>query len=68
MRKNLKLFRVAQGMTQEEISDKIGVSRTTYNSVERGDRGGDIVNFWGALQRAFDIPLEKMGELQKLDD
>lgn len=35
-RKNLKLFRVNQDLTQEELAKKLGVSVSHYGAVERG--------------------------------
>lgn len=31
----LKLLRAASGLTQEEFADFLGISRTTYNPIER---------------------------------
>ncbi|AGW43701.1 putative Cro-like repressor [Lactobacillus phage phiLdb] len=35
-RKNLKVFRVKQDLTQEELAKKLGVSVAHYGAVERG--------------------------------
>lgn len=35
-RKNLKVFRVKQDLTQEELAKKLGVSVSHYGAVERG--------------------------------
>ncbi len=34
---NLKTFRLKQKMTQDELAEKSGVSRTTIVAIERGD-------------------------------
>lgn len=66
MRTNLKVFRVAHKLTQAEMADRIGVSRVTYNVVERGERGGSHY-FWANLKFAFDVPDAEMYNLMKLD-
>lgn len=66
MRINLKLFRVKNKLTQAEMADKIGVSRQVYANVENGKNGGST-DFWGNLQRAFNIADEEMYSLMKLD-
>lgn len=68
MRINLKLLRVKQGLTQDEMAEKIGVSRLTYNQIERGERGGSVERFWDRVQEIFDIPDSEMYELMKKDD
>lgn len=64
MRNGLKDYRKAQGLTQQGMADKIGVSRQTYNYVECGSRNGTMP-FWYKLQRAFDIPDNKLGGLMR---
>ena len=39
---NLKMFRVKAGLTQEEIAEKVGVSRQAVAKWERGDTMPDI--------------------------
>ena len=68
MRLNLKLFRVSHDLTQEEIAEKIGVSRVTYYNVESGNRGGQLDVFWKNFQEAFDIPDSEMYNIMKLKD
>ena len=65
-RTNLKVFRVAHKLKQEEIAEMLGVSRATYSYVERGERGGTQA-FWGTLQSVFSVPDEDMYALMKLD-
>lgn len=64
MRKNLKVFRVQQLMTQAEFAHKLGCSRATYSAIENGMREGRKT-FWKKLQTAFDVPDENMWALQK---
>lgn len=67
MRKNLKLFRVKQGLTQGEIADRIGCNRNTYGAIENGKANGKL-QFWNALKKAFDISDEEIGGLMKNED
>lgn len=64
MRTNLKVFRVKQHLSQEEMAEKIGFSRGAYTAIESGKRDGRQ-SFWMALQKAFDIPDEQMWALKK---
>ena len=66
MRTTLKLLRVKHNLTQEEMADKIGVSRCTYAAIENGTRNGRDF-FWESLQKAFNIPDEDMWKLKKKD-
>lgn len=63
MRKNLKVFRVKNDLTQAEIADKIGCTRATYSAIENGTRDGRKT-FWHKLQEAFAIPDADMWALQ----
>lgn len=64
MRTNLKVFRVKNRLSQQEISDKIGCQRVTYSAIENGKRNGRQT-FWKDLQNAFSIPESEMWELMK---
>ena len=68
MRTNLRVFRVKNHLTQEEMAEKIGVSRLTYSRVELGKRGGDVEDFWTKLEVAFNVPHAEMYDLMKKDD
>lgn len=60
----LKQFRVGENLTQQEISDKLGCSRSNYIAIENGVRDGSA-KFWNRLQEVFNIADEKMYGLQK---
>ena len=64
MRTNLKLLRVKVGLSQEEMSNKIGCSRATYSAIEKGARTGGC-KFWEQLQQAFFIPSSEMWDLMR---
>lgn len=67
MRKNLKLFRVSHGLTQKDMAEKTGLSRTGYGFIEKGRTQGSPT-FWNALQREFNVPDEDMYKLMKLEE
>lgn len=64
MRTNLKVFRVKQNMSQEEIARKIGYTRAAYAAIEAGTREGKQA-FWKSFQNAFKIPDSDMWEMMK---
>lgn len=66
MRTNLKVLRVKNNLTQEEMSAKLGVARCTYAAIETGKRDGTKY-FWQTVQKTFHIPDSEMWTLQKQD-
>lgn len=64
-RRNLKVFRIKQGLTQQAIADKLGVSRSIYSDIERGARNCSNT-FLNKLQITFDIPDSEMWALTKI--
>ena len=66
MRTGLKLFRVKNHLTQQQVAERVGVSRQVYGKIEKGISRCNI-NFWVTLQRCFNIPDEYMYSLMKCD-
>lgn len=64
IRTNLKVFRVARNLKQEEIASKIGISRAHYAAIEIGQRDGTY-KFWSNFQKAFNVPDAEMWGLMK---
>lgn len=64
MRTELKVLRVKNHLTQDEMAKKIGVTRVNYSAIEQGRNGGSL-DFWDKLQTAFNIPDEEMYALIK---
>ena len=60
--KALKILRVEQGLTQEQMGAVLGVSRQMYAKIENGQSDGNI-QFWARLQRNFHISNDRMWEL-----
>ena len=63
MRHELKVFRVTQNLTQQQMAEKTGVSVSTYNLIENGARRGSQT-FWLTLQKEFNLDGGKVWELQ----
>lgn len=64
---NLKLFRVKNKLSQEEMAQRIGCIRSTYAAIENGKRTGRQ-HFWREFQRAFSIPDEDLWGYMKTDE
>lgn len=67
IRLNLKLFRIKNRLTQEEIANMVGITRTAYAFIENGDSDGRF-DFWLTLQNKLNIPNEEMFSLMKIED
>lgn len=52
MRKNLKMLRTDNDLTQEQMAKRLGVTRTTYNNIENGKSKGSIT-FWLRVKEEF---------------
>ena len=49
MRENLKAARMAAGLTQQAMADKLGISLRYYQQIEAGSRTGDF-EIWDNLE------------------
>ena len=54
MRTDLKVLRVKNKLTQQQLANKLGVSVVTYNLIEQGKRNGSK-DFWAKLQKLFKL-------------
>lgn len=63
-REKLKQLRTANGLTQEEMSEKLDCSRVTYCKTENGE-SDPFPRFWKRLKAAFDIPDAEMYSYQQ---
>lgn len=61
-RKTLKEARIAKGMTQQQVADKIGISLVYYQKIEDGSRTGSF-DIWDNLEDLFSIHQRKLREL-----
>ena len=62
MRIELKLLRVKNQLTQQQLAEKLGVSYATYNLIERGQRKGST-EVWTKIQQLFNISDADMWKL-----
>ncbi len=62
LRTHLKRFRVSAGLTQEQLAERVGVTRQTILSIEKG-RYKPSIELALALARAFDAPVESLFHL-----
>ena len=60
----LKALRIRHDMSQQEMANALGVNRSTYAMVERGQRRGSD-EMWAALQKKFNIPDAEMWKLMQ---
>lgn len=67
IRINLKLFRIKNRLTQNEMADRLNISRSTYVNIENG-KSDCTLKFFNSLQREFGIKDEDMWELTKKGD
>lgn len=62
----VRLFRVARGLSQDELARVSGVSRVTLGSIERGEHAASLLAY-RKLAGAFEVALgELVGEGQVL--
>lgn len=59
---HLRRMRRRADLTQEEVAERVGVSRQTIISIERG-RYNPSIGLALSLARAFDVPVEELFEL-----
>lgn len=67
MRSRLKAFRVLHKLRQTDIALDLGVCRSTYSFIERGERDGSM-KFWRKLQQVYGVSDEEMYKLMKVDE
>lgn len=60
----LIVLRTRQQLTQDEMAERIGVTRATYSMIECGARDGRL-DFWQRLQKAFNLTDAETWELIK---
>jgi DNA-binding XRE family transcriptional regulator len=66
MRKNLKMLRIENDFTQEQMAIRLGVTRTTYCNIENGKSKGSM-DFWLGVKRAFpDVDIEEMAKVREV--
>ena len=66
-RTNLRIFRVKNKLSQEQMAKRIGVTRATYSAIEKGTRNGKQT-FWAKFQKAFNVPDNDLWGYIKTDE
>lgn len=61
------MFRLERELSQQEMADKLGMNRSNYAMIERGQRQGRG-EMWNKLQSVFNIPDEDMWKLMQKGD
>jgi putative transcriptional regulator len=67
MENRLEELRNQQGWTQQELADRVGVSRQTIISLERGRYNPSILLAF-RLARQFNVAIEKLFLYNELED
>jgi putative transcriptional regulator len=68
IRNHLRRHRLlADGMTQQELADRAGVTRQTILSIEKG-KYSPTIGLALRLARIFGVPVESLFELEGEDD
>lgn len=62
MRKILKETRMAIGLTQQQMADKLNVSLRQYQRIEAGSSNGSFEN-WDALEDILGVHQRKLREI-----
>jgi len=57
MKNKLKVFRAMQDLTQEDLAEKVGVSRQTINAIEKRKYNPSLELAF-KLARLFDVKIE----------
>lgn len=66
MREYLIKLRKDKSLTQQEVADKIGITKQYYSAVEIGKRQKKMdITLILAIASAFDVPVEQIVECEK---
>jgi len=66
MKNTIKVERARHNMTQQDLADKVSVSRQTINSIEAGKYVPSTVLAL-KISNFFDLPLESIFQLEEQD-
>ena len=61
MRENLRKARKEKGMTQQQVSEHLGIAERYCKQIEYGDRVG-AVEIWDSLEDLFNVHQRKLRE------
>jgi len=61
MRKYLKILREKHNLTQQNVADKLNVTRQYYNLIEKGERKQNIdLSLIVELSKIFNVPIDEI--------
>ena len=66
MKNKIKVYRSIKGVSQQELADKMAVSRQTLNAIENGKYHPTLL-LGMRLGEFFDCTIEELFELEDLD-
>lgn len=61
-RLKLKQLRVGLDLSQEQMAERLNVSRSQYSAIENGQRYGTL-KFWNNLQVTLVVPKQEVYEM-----
>ena len=64
MKNNIRAVRTEHGMTQEELAEKIGVSRQTINAIEKGKFDPSLPTAF-KMARLFEKTIEELFDYEE---
>jgi putative transcriptional regulator len=64
MKNKIKVYRAMRNMTQEELAERLRVTRRTINSIE-GDKYNPSIELAFRIARLFEVPVEEMFSLDE---
>ena len=59
MKNKMKVFRAMNDLTQEDLADKVGVTRQTINAIEKG-RYNPSLDLAFKLSELFEVKIEEI--------
>lgn len=64
MENSVRERRIKKGWTQDELGERLNVSRQTINSIERGRYNPSLILAY-KLAQLFDCPIEQLFDFEK---
>lgn len=64
MKNKIKVYRAMHDMTQEELADRLRVTRRTINSIE-GDKYNPSIEVAFRIAKLFNVPVEEIFSLDE---
>jgi|APThiThiocy_cv2_1041547.scaffolds.fasta_scaffold02075_4 transcriptional regulator with XRE-family HTH domain len=55
---NVRRYRLAAGLSQEAVAERMGVDRAYISSIERGGQNATLLTIWQAAQALKTMPAE----------